>query len=111
VEFQPTWLTSTVFPFFEITEAFQMEEMAPGIETVALQSLTGVEPVFFKTTAPVRPDPQSESTRGTATSVAKEFIAVRAKAKAVAFRVGIKVFIEGFDWCHVRKLKKFDEPA
>lgn len=37
VEFQPTWPTSTVLPFLEITAAFQIDEMAPGIESVAVQ--------------------------------------------------------------------------
>lgn len=95
----------------ETTAAFQIEEMEPGEETVADQLLTGAEPMFFKTTAPVRPDPQSESTRGTATSVANELTAVRAKASAMAVRVRTGIFIPSIDASNSTALGKVDEPA
>jgi len=111
VEFHPTCPTTAVFPVLETTAAFQIEEMEPGVEMLADQLVTGAEPVFFKTTAPVRPDPQSESTRGTATSVAKEFTAVRARARARAVRVRMGIFILSIDAANSMALGKVDEPA
>jgi hypothetical protein len=45
------------------------------------------EPVFLRTTDPLNPDPQSESIRVVATSEAKEWAAVSARATAAMVQV------------------------
>jgi hypothetical protein len=87
VEFQPEWLTVLVFPFRDTSLAFQIEEMAEGMVIWTDQSSMAAEPVFLRTTDPLNPDPQSESIRVVATSEAKEWAAVSARATAAMVQV------------------------
>ena len=93
LEFQPEWLSVLVFPFRETSLAFQIEEIAEGIVIWTDQFSMAAEPVFFRTSDPLNPDPQSESIRVVATSEAKEWAAVSARVTAAMVQVCRSFFI------------------
>ena len=111
-EFHPECVTVAVFPLCAVSLAFQTEEILEGMVMLTDQSLTAVVPVFLRTTAPVKPEPQSESTRGMATSAANALLQVSAAANKAAAPKRVNVFIQGHQTplppgSHVR----LDEPA
>ena len=63
VPFQAAGWTTLLFPLRETMAAFQIEEMVAGMVNVTDQLLIGAPLVLRRTTAPVRPDPQSLSIR------------------------------------------------
>lgn len=94
-EFHPEWVTVAVFPLCAVSLAFQTEEILEGMVMLTDQSLTDVVPVFCRTMAPVKPEPQSESTRVVATSAANALLQVSAAAKKAAAPRRVNVFIQG----------------
>jgi hypothetical protein len=71
-----------VEPVRETSLAFQIDEIVEGSVMLTTQLETAAGPVFFTRTAPVNPDPQSESMRDDAVIAAKAWEVERTTAKA-----------------------------
>jgi hypothetical protein len=93
VAFQPTSEIVEVEPLLETILPFQTEERVDGMVRLTDQEATGEAPVFFTTTAPVNPDPQSESMRADAVRAAKAWVADNATAKLARIRRWMMVFM------------------
>lgn len=93
VAFQPKSAILEVEPPAETSLAFQTEERFAGMVRLTDQPVTDEEPVFFTTTAPVNPDPQSESMRADAVRAAKAWVADSAMARVAMSRQWMNLFM------------------
>jgi hypothetical protein len=93
VAFQPKSAILEAEPPVETSLAFQTEERFAGMVRLTDQPVTDEEPVFFTTTAPVNPVPQSESIRAAAVRAAKAWVADSATAKVAMSRQWVILFM------------------